>query len=118
MGVMGIPWFSRGGGIGYIFSPTFGYIVGFVLGAFVVGWFFEKNFFPSFPNTLLAFFVGNFILYLPGLLWLGKFVGWERVLMIGFYPFVLGDLLKIFLASLFILGREFLKVEKNKNLSS
>ena len=34
MGLAGIPWFSRGGGIQYILSPTFGYIIGFVLAAY------------------------------------------------------------------------------------
>ncbi|MDI6883466.1 MAG: biotin transporter BioY, partial [Patescibacteria group bacterium] len=33
MGLAGVPWFARGGGIGYLLSPTFGYIVGFVLAA-------------------------------------------------------------------------------------
>ena len=29
-GIFGIPWFARGGGMAYLMSPTFGYILGFV----------------------------------------------------------------------------------------
>ncbi len=37
MGLVGLPVFTRGGGIGYVFQPSFGYLIGFVLGAFVSG---------------------------------------------------------------------------------
>jgi biotin transporter BioY len=99
-GILGIPWFARGGGISYIFSPTFGYLLGFVFCAFLVGFLFERNLAKDFKSSVLIMILGNLILYLPGLLWLGKFVGFENVLKVGFYPFLIGDLLKIFFASL------------------
>jgi len=102
MGLAGIPWFSRGGGMGYVFSPTFGYIVGFVLAAFFVGFLCEKGFDRKIETAILAMLVGNILIYLPGLLWLVKFVGFKRVLLVGFYPFILGDLIKLFLASLIL----------------
>ena len=98
MGVAGIPWFARGGGIAYIFSPTFGYIVGFVLAAFVVGLLSEKGFDKKIKSAILAMLIGNLLIYIPGLFWLGRFVGWEKVLSVGFYPFIIGDILKIILA--------------------
>lgn len=36
-GLLGLPVFSRGGGIGYLFSPTFGFIVGMIPMAYVIG---------------------------------------------------------------------------------
>lgn len=36
-GIVGLPVFSSGGGIGYIFQPTFGYIIGFGIAAFIIG---------------------------------------------------------------------------------
>ena len=42
-GLTGLPWFSRGGGIIYIMSPTFGYILGFVIAAYLIGSLFEKG---------------------------------------------------------------------------
>jgi len=102
MGLAGIPWFSRGGGMSYVFSPTFGYIVGFVLAAFFVGFLRERGFDRKIETAILAMIFGNILIYLPGLLWLVKFVGFKRVLSVGFYPFILGDLIKLFLASLLL----------------
>jgi biotin transporter BioY len=102
MGLAGIPWFSRGGGMGYVFSPTFGYIVGFVLAAFFVGFLCEKGFDRKIETAILAMLVGNILIYLPGLLWLARFVGFEKVLLVGFYPFITGDVIKLFFASLIL----------------
>jgi biotin transporter BioY len=97
-GLSGLPWFSRGGGIAYAFSPTFGYILGFLPAAFLVGFLSEriKN-----ENIIKDFFVmlsGNLAIYIPGLLWLSGFVGLSNVLALGFLPFIFGDLLKMILA--------------------
>jgi len=99
MGLAGISWFSRGGGIQYIFSPTFGYIVGFVLCAFLVGFLCERGFDRKILSCILAMILGEIVLYIPGLLWLAKFVGFERVLKVGLYPFIVGDTLKMLLAA-------------------
>ncbi len=99
LGLLGLPWFARGGGMAYIFSPTFGYIVGFVLAAYLVGWLCEKGFDREIKKAILAMLAGNIVIYIPGLLWLANFVGFGKVLKIGLYPFIFGELLKIFLAS-------------------
>jgi biotin transporter BioY len=98
-GLAGIPWFARGGGIGYLMGPTFGYIIGFVLAAFFVGFLCERGFDRKIETAILAMLVGNILIYLPGLLWLARFVGFEKVLSVGFYPFLAGDLIKLFLSS-------------------
>jgi len=102
MGLAGIPWFSRGGGMSYVFSPTFGYILSFVLAAFFVGFLCERGFDRKIETAILAMIFGNILIYLPGLLWLARFIGFEKVLLVGFYPFILGDLIKLFLASLIL----------------
>ena len=113
MGLAGLPWFARGGGMAYIFSPTFGYIIGFVLAAYIVGWFCERGFDRRAKTAVLAMLIGNILLYIPGVLWLAKFVGLGKVLSIGFYPFIVGDLLKIFLAgSILPIGWKFIKTSK------
>jgi biotin transporter BioY len=110
LGLAGLPWFARGGGILYLMSPTFGYIMGFVLAAYFIGWLCERGFDRQLKTAILAMLLGNIILYIPGLLWLAKFVGVEKVLTVGFYPFIFGDLLKIFLAGLVLpLGWKFIK---------
>ena len=98
-GLAGIPWFSRGDGLSYLFSPTFGYLLGFIFASFFVGFLCERGFDRKIEKSILAMIIGNIVLYLPGLVWLARFVSFERVLAVGFYPFILGDLLKIFLAS-------------------
>ncbi len=95
-GLMGIPWFSRGGGLVYILSPTFGYIVGFILCAYLTGLLVDRN---NILKTILAMLSGNIIIYIPGVLWLGRIAGFQNALKTGLYPFILGDILKIFLAS-------------------
>lgn len=42
MGLTGLPVFSRGGGISYALFPSFGYIIGFVFGAFISGLIIER----------------------------------------------------------------------------
>lgn len=37
MGLLGLPVFTKGGGLHYIFMPSFGYLIGFPIGAFVSG---------------------------------------------------------------------------------
>jgi len=113
LGLAGVPWFARGGGIVYILSPTLGYIIGFVFAAFFVGWLCEKGFDRQVRTAILAMLIGNILLYIPGVLWLAKFVGLGKVLSIGFYPFIVGDLLKIFLAgSILPIGWKFIKMSK------
>ena len=102
MGVSGIFWFAHGGGMAYILSPTFGYIIGFILASYVVGLLRGKG-------ILFALFIGNIVLYVPGLLWLSAFTGFEKALSIGLFPFILGDAVKIFLAGLIINVKNYLK---------
>jgi biotin transporter BioY len=101
-GLAGIPWFARGGGIAYLMSPTFGYIIGFVLAAFVIGFLCERGLDRKIETAILAMLVGNVLIYLPGLFWLARFVGFEKVLSVGFYPFIVGDFIKLFLTSLLL----------------
>jgi biotin transporter BioY len=111
-GLAGIPWFARGGGIAYLMSPTFGYIVGFVLAAFVVGFLCERGFDRKIETAILAMLLGNILIYFPGLLWLAKFVGWEKVLAVGLYPFIIGDAIKLLLAASFLpLGWKLIKAK-------
>ncbi len=95
-----------------------GYIVGFIFAAFWTGYFAERSWDRS-PRGLLAMLGGNALLYIPGLLWLyylihtewippgagkplGEFIAgsgdWDRTLKGGLYPFVVGDLMKLYLA--------------------
>ncbi len=95
LGLLGLPLFSRGGGIYYIFSPTFGYIIGFIFASYISG--FIKEYKLNLLLSLLVLIFANITIYIFGLLYLINFIPKEKLLMIGLYPFIIGDLYKIFL---------------------
>jgi len=101
-GVAGLPVFAKGGGFTYLMGPTGGYLVGFVAAAFVVGLSTDKGWGQRMGTTFLAMFLGTVTIYAFGLAWLVNFVGGKRVLSLGFYPFIFGDLLKMALATMLL----------------
>jgi biotin transport system substrate-specific component len=110
LGAMGIPWFAGfSGGIGVIFGPTGGYLLGFILSAFFTGYIIDKK--PHLrkfiPLVLLMFFCHFVLMYVPGLiqlgLWLtvvkGKPFSPIELLWMGAIPFIPGDALKSIIAA-------------------
>jgi len=95
-GCAGLPVFSGGtAGVAHLLGPTGGYLVGFVAAAYLVG-LLAENGLPLNPlGSLLTLAVGSLVLYVPGLLWLGIYTGFGRVLTLGFLPFAVGDALKL-----------------------
>jgi biotin transport system substrate-specific component len=97
LGVLGLPIFTgAGSGLVYLAGPTGGYLFGFVLASFFTGHFIkysENNFFL----TLAIVFSADLVLLLCGTLWLEFIFGYPmtKILMIGFIPFIPGDLLKV-----------------------
>ena len=103
IGATGIPyWFALGGpiGIARLVGPTGGFLMGFVLVAFVVGWLAEKGWGRRVWTAAMAMLSGNILLYVIALPWLAHYVPQGSVLQVGLYPFIVGDLLKIATAAL------------------
>ena len=100
-GMAGLPVFAKlSAGPAVMAGPTGGYIVGFILAAGLVGYLAGRGWDRSIPRTALAMLLGNIAIYVPGLLWLGTVVGWDKpVLDWGLTPFLVGDLLKLALAA-------------------
>lgn len=103
-GAIGLPVFSgtpqSGIGLAYMTAGTGGYLIGFVLAAVTVGWLAESGWDRTMLGTVLAMLIGNVVIYVPGVLWLGFFMGWDKpILEMGFFPFILGDVLKLALAT-------------------
>ncbi len=100
-GVLGLPVFAGGtAGAAALFGPTGGYLLGFVIAAYVVGWLSEKGWNRHILTTAAAMLIGTVLLFVPGLVWLSRFVGWGQVLELGLYPFALGAFIKVTLAAL------------------
>lgn len=95
-GLMGAPVFSKAGwGLSHLAGPTGGYLVGFVLAAFLVGKLSEMGWDRKVRTTVLAMTFGTIVIYFSGCLWLARFVGGDMVLKVGLLPFLIGDGLKI-----------------------
>ena len=103
VGATGPPVFATGVGFAALRGFTGGYLVGFVPAAYIVGLLAEKGWDRRIATTILAMVLGNITLYAFGLLWLCCLVGISRtILVMGLYPFIIGDLLKIALAALLL----------------
>ncbi len=70
LGLLGLPIFTGGGGIGYILTPTFGYLVGFVLSALAMGYLKDSLKSYSLIKLLAIAFLGLLIIYSSGVIYL------------------------------------------------
>ncbi|NLB21371.1 MAG: biotin transporter BioY [Clostridium sp.] len=70
LGLVGFPIFTGGGGIGYIFYPTFGYLIGFIIAAFIMGALKERITKPKFLTLFLISLIGLVIIYSFGVSYL------------------------------------------------
>ena len=109
VGAMGLAVFAgtpeKGIGLVYMTGPTGGYLLGFVLATMLTGYLAQKGWDRKISTTFLAMLAGNVVIYIPGLIWLGNVVGWDKpVLAWGLTPFLFGDLAKIVLAMIVIPG--------------
>ena len=103
VGIAGAPVYSEQKHGWEVFTgATGGYIVGFVVAAWLIGLLAEKGWDKRFSSSLSAMLIGSVVIYGFGLLWLYNHlnVSWSTALEFGLYPFVLGDLIKLFLAAL------------------
>jgi biotin transport system substrate-specific component len=91
---------EKGIGLAYMLGPTGGYLIGFVIAVAICGWLAERGWDRKPVTAATAMLAGNVLIYLPGLLWLGTVVGWDKpIVQWGLTPFLLGDLFKLLLAA-------------------
>jgi len=100
MGIAGLPVFSnRGAGVQHLLGFTGGYLIGFVLCAFVVGYILERSAKLTFARGLLAMAAGTLAIYIPGVLVLAAHLGSiPRAIVVGVIEFLPGDAIKACLA--------------------
>jgi len=103
-GMLGLPVFAgspeKGIGLAYMMGGTGGYLLGFLAAAVTCGWLGEKGWDRNVFKTAAAMFIGNALIYIPGILWLGLLFGWDKpIIEWGLTPFILGDITKIALAT-------------------
>ncbi len=102
LGLIGVPVFAMGGGLQYVFNPTFGFIIGFVLASFLSGLIREKVNNITVPNIYFASFIGLVVVYVVGIVYLfliKKYVMSSDVsfipIVMAMLPFIIKDLVLI-----------------------
>ena len=111
-GAVGLPVFAGGGQ--FLLSaktggltPTFGYLIGFILAAGLVGWLCQRFGADRTPwGTALAMLAGNLVIYAAGLPVLAALfnLSGQALMAAGLTPFLIGDALKLALAAALLPG--------------
>ncbi len=106
LGLAGMPVFAASPvlpqGLGRLLGPTGGYLMSYPLAAFVTGYLAERGLDRRYLTSVLAMGAGLAIIFAVGVLWLGfgiPHAGLSAAVASGLVPFVLADLVKLFLAA-------------------
>ena len=116
LGLSGLPVFAEGGGLFYIFKPSFGYIIGFAVAAYVTGVIANRKGNPGYMRLLAANFIGLAIVYIFGMvyyylisdLYLGNPIGLWPLFLYCFILAVPGDIALCILGA--VLGKRLIPV--------
>jgi biotin transport system substrate-specific component len=101
-GLVGLPVYAdASSGWHVLSSASGGYLIGFIFCALLVGWCGDRGWTSRFSSTVGAMLLGETVTYICGLLWLRHVLHTplEKTLEYGLYPFVVGDLLKVYAAA-------------------
>lgn len=99
-GAVGLPVFSGGaGGILALVGPRGGYLLGYLVAAFITGYLMERMSERRCIKPFVAMGIGNLVIFLFGVLRLAQFIGWQGSFLLGMAPFVVGDLFKLIASS-------------------
>jgi biotin transport system substrate-specific component len=107
VGLVGAPVYSdHQHGWAVVSGSTGGYLVGFIAAAALTGWLAERGWDRRLSSSVSVMLTGNVVIYLFGLAWLHHWLGahndgrsWNTTLSDGLYPFVAGDLVKVYIAA-------------------
>ena len=122
LGLMGLPVFAEGGGPSYIFRPSFGYIIGFAVAAYVTGMLANRVENPSYRRLLAADFIGLGIVYLFGMvyyylisdLYLGTPIGLWPLFLYCFLLAVPGDIVLCILGA--VLAKRLIPIMRRNGM--
>jgi len=91
---------AEAAGLTYMMGGTGGYLVGYVLATLALGALARAGWDRSAGKMALAMLIGNALIYVPGLIWLGVLYGWDQPIFAwGLTPFLVGDAIKLALAA-------------------
>ena len=124
VGLIGIPVFTQGGGLSYIVQPTFGYLIGFLVGTYVTGYIAHKTTKPSIKRLICASLTGLSIVYIFGMVYYYFIANYylNSPITVGgviFYCFLIcvpGDLVLCFISS--VIAKRTIPVIKGQMISN
>lgn len=103
VGAAGFPVFAgtpeRGIGLAYMMGPTGGFLLGFVVAAWIVGVLAERGWDRSITRCAVAMLAGTTAIFVVGLAALAPITGLARAIETGFVPFLASSTLKIALGA-------------------
>ncbi|TYR79426.1 biotin transporter BioY [Priestia megaterium] len=110
IGLIGVPIFAEGGGLGYLLKPTFGYLLGYVAGAFINGYLIQRLNITKRFSIFMANLSTLFVVYIIGCVWLYGSMKWiieqplsiQDTLLFGMLLPIPGDLVLCIICSLLI----------------
>jgi biotin transport system substrate-specific component len=101
-GAIGLPFFAGGShGFNAVIGATGGYLIGFIIAAYVIGLLAERGLERSVRTSIIPFLIGTIIIYVCGVAWLAIVLGnFTKAITLGLVPFLIGDIIKLVAASL------------------
>ena len=101
-GGLGLPFFALGASGWHVLAgATAGYLIGFVVAAYVIGLLAERGLERTVRTSFLPFLLGTLIIYTLGVTWLAILLGsFSKAILVGLLPFLIGDVIKLVLAAL------------------
>ncbi len=107
IGALGFDVFAKStadlNGLTYMMGGTGGYLLGFVLATIAMGALARIGWDRSVFKMGASMLIGNALIYIPGVLWLGFLYTWDKpILAWGLTPFLIGDAMKLAVAALIV----------------
>lgn len=94
-GALGMPFFANAtSGMGAVLGATGGYLIGFLVAAYLMGFIADRGYFQRVKSAVPLFLLGHACIFICGMAVLGVFVGYDQVLALGFLPFIPGLIIK------------------------
>ncbi len=101
LGLIGLPVFTSGGGLSYVLTPTFGYLLGFIVAPYIIGKI-VYNAKPSFTRILIVSILGLLVTYLIGTTYMYIILNYVtnikitllKSIEVGILVFIPGDFIK------------------------
>ena len=100
--LVGLPFYSEAsGGVDVVFGATGGYVVGFIPAAFLIGLAARHGADRNPLKAVPLFILGQAVVFAVGVPWLAVSAGLSatQALDAGFYPFILGGIVKAAVAA-------------------